>query len=365
MAKQQFLPRQCPQVSLARPAPERMWMVAFCALAAVVQSSLTDSFASLVLALSALASSCAAELLITRRERGFDSLKDGSAAASALVLVLLLPNRIHPLYAVLAAVFAIVVVKHSFGGLGSNWANPAAAGWLFLRVSWPDAFDSALRGSPLSVISEGLASGLSSPQGSPLGILKIAGSGGGWAASRLDGVISSALNGSVFSFLGAEIPSGYVDLFVSGSPGIIADRGLACLLAGTIAVAAFQAVRVWVPAVYLLVYAVLVRIAGGIPFGGAAGSGDILFGVFSGGIIAAAFLLACEPVTGAKSGAGIFAGAVTAGFLSWFFRYQGLDHYGAFLAVLAVNAVSVFIRGVEFRCLYAGGRAPAGKGLFR
>ncbi|MDR0601752.1 MAG: RnfABCDGE type electron transport complex subunit D, partial [Treponema sp.] len=226
MAKQEFLLKQRPQVSLARPTPGRMWTAAFCALAAIMQSALTDSFASLVLALSALAPALAVELLLTWRERGFDALKDGSAAASALVLVLLLPNRIHPLYAVLGAVFAMAVVKYSFGGLGSNWVNPAAAGWLFLRVSWPGAFDSALKGSLLSVISEGLAAGLSSPQGSPLGILKIAGSGGGWAASRLDGAISSALNGTLFSFMKAELPSGYVDLFISRAPGIIADRGL-------------------------------------------------------------------------------------------------------------------------------------------
>ncbi|MDR0602197.1 MAG: RnfABCDGE type electron transport complex subunit D, partial [Treponema sp.] len=143
-------------------------------------------------------------------------------------------------------------------------------------------------------------------------------------------------------------------------------RGLAVLLAGTIVIAAFQAGRLRVPAVYLLVYALLVRIAGGIPFGGTAGSGDIIFGVFSGGIIAAAFLLAAEPVTGAKSGAGIAAGAALAGFFSWLFRYQGLEHCGAFFAVLTVNVVSVFVRRIESRYLYAGGagREHAGKGLF-
>ncbi|MDR2370375.1 MAG: RnfABCDGE type electron transport complex subunit D [Treponema sp.] len=353
MAKQEYFLKQHPLVNLARPASGRMWTTAFCAFIAVMQSAFTDSFASLVLALSALAAALGTELILTWRKRGFDAVRDGSAAASALVFTLLLPNAIHPLYAVFGAVFAMAVIKHSFGGLGSNWVNPAAGGWLFLRFSWPGAFDSALKGSPLSVISEGLASGLSNPQGSPLGILKIAG-GGTWIASRLDGTVSSALNGAVFSFVKAELPSGYVDLFFSRAPGIIADRGLAALLAGTVIVAAFQAGRVWVPAVYLFVYAVFVRIAGGVPFGGAAGSGDIIFGLFSGGLVAAAFLLAAEPVTGAKSAAGIFAGAVLAGFLTWLFRYQGFEAFGAFLAVLSVNAVSVIVRGFEFRYLYSG-----------
>jgi electron transport complex protein RnfD len=354
MGKQEYFLKQRPLINMSRPTSERMWTTAFCAFIAIVQSAFTDSFASLVLALSALAAALGAELILTWRERRFDAIRDGSAAASALVLVLLLPNGIHPLYAVFGAVFAMAVIKHSFGGLGSNWVNPAAGGWLFLRFSWPDAFDSALKGSPLNVISEGLASGLSNPQGSPLGILKIAGSGGTWIASRLDASVSSALNGAVFSFVKAELPSGYVDLFFSRAPGIIADRGLAALLAGTIIVAAFQAGRLWVPAVYLFVYAAFVRIAGGVPFGGAAGSGDIMFGLFSGGIVAAAFLLAAEPVTGAKSAAGIFAGAVLAGFLTWLFRYQGFEASGAFLAVLVVNAVSALVRGFEFRYLYSG-----------
>jgi electron transport complex protein RnfD len=354
MAKQEYFLKQRPQVNLARPTSGRMWITAFCVFLAIMQSALTDSFASLILALSALAAALGTELILTWRERGFDAVRDGSAAASALILTLLLPNGIHPLYAVLGAVFSMAVIKHSFGGLGSNWVNPAAGGWLFLRFSWPDAFDSALKGSPLQVISEGLASGLSNPQGSPLGILKIAGSGGAWMASRVDGVVSSALNGTFFSLVKAELPSGYVDLFFSRAPGIIADRGLAALLVGTIVIAAFQAGRVWVPAVYLLVYAAFVRISGGIPFGGVAGSGDIIFGLFSGGLIAAAFLLAAEPVTGAKSAVGIFVGAVLAGFLSWLFRYQGLEASGAILAVLLVNAVSTLVRGFEFRYLYSG-----------
>jgi electron transport complex protein RnfD len=276
-----------------------------------------------------------------------------------MALVLFLPNRLPPVYAVLGAVFATAVIKHSFGGLGSNWMNPAAGGWLFIRFSWPGAFHAALGGSPLSVISEGLDAGLISLQGSPMGILKIAGNG--VPAGRIDGIVSSVLNGTVFLPVKAELPSGYIDLFISRAPGIIADRGLAALLLGTIAVFAFQACRVWVPLVFLLVYTILVRTAGGLPFGGGAGSGDMLFGLFSGGLVAAAFFLAAEPASGAKSYPGVLAGAALAGFLSWLFRYQGSEPYGAVLAVLVVNAVSVVARGLEYRYLYSRGQ-DAGRG---
>jgi electron transport complex protein RnfD len=356
MTAKQMLLRQRPLVNLARSTSSRMWAVSVCAFAAVVQSSLTDSFASLFLALSALAAALITELLLTWKEKRFASIGDGSAAASAMVLVLLLPNRISPVCAVFGAVFAMAVVKHSFGGLGSNWLNPAAGAWLFLRISWPDAFMSALEGSPLSIVSAGLEGGLSNPEGSPMGILKIAGNGTGWAASALDGFIRSALNGAVFSPVKAELPSGYIDLFMSRAPGIVADRGLAALLLGTVIVVAFQAGRLRAPAVYLAVYAFLVRAAGGLPFGGTPWSGDMLFGIFSGGVVAAAFFLAAEPVTGAKSRAGTAAAAALAGFFSWFFRYQGFVPYGAFFAILTVNAACLIIRNLEFRFFYSGRR---------
>jgi electron transport complex protein RnfD len=332
-----------------------MWLVTVCAGLAVVQSSLGDSFASLILALCALGAALVTELLITwHTDRG--SIRDGSAAASAMVLTLLLPNQIHPVYAVLGAIFAIALVKHSFGGLGSNWVNPAAAGWLFIRLSWPAAFEQALRGSSLSVISESVANGLSSLQGSPLGILKISEAGASLAASSLDSTLRSFLNATIFSITGAELPSGYIDLLFSRAPGIVADRGLAALLLGTIIITASQVSRAWIPAIFLAVYGLCIRVSGALPFGGTGGNGDVLFGFLSGGTIAAAFLLASDPVTGAKSNAGILITAALAGFFSWVFRYQGMEPYGAFFSILLINAVSTLMRGFEYRYLYSGKR---------
>jgi electron transport complex protein RnfD len=342
-----------PQVNISRSTAGRMWLVCVCAGLAIVQSSLTDSCASLIIAITALASAVLTELLFTYKNSGLEKIKDGSAAASALVFSLLLPNQIHPVYAGLGAIFAMAVVKHSFGGLGSNWVNPSLGAWLFLRFSWPASFDRPLAGSPLSVLYEGLRGGFSDPQGSPLGILKINSSAVfSGAPSSLDGLVSSFLNNRIFSIAGAELPAGYIDLLFSPSPGIIADRGLLALLVGTIVITAFQISRSWAPAVYLGVYGFLVRMFGALPFGGLLWNGDILFGFFSGGTIAAAFLLASEPATGAKSNAGILAAAILGAFLSWIFRYQGFEAYGVFFAAALVNGLTPLIRSFESRRLY-------------
>jgi electron transport complex protein RnfD len=351
--REERMPEQRPQVNISRPTAGRMWLVCFCAGLAVVQSGLTDSGASLIVALTALVFAVLTELLFTYKNSGLEKIKDGSAAASALVFSLLLPNHIHPVYAGVGAVFAMAVVKHSFGGLGSNWVNPSLGGWLFIRCAWPASFDKALAGSPFTVLYESLRGGLSDPQGSPLGILKVSGVGPfSGAASPLDGMVSSFLNSRIFSITGAELPAGYTDLLVSRTPGIIADRGLLALLLGTVIITAARVGRSWVPAVYLGLFGALVRIFGALPFGGALWNGDIFFGFFSGGTMAAAFLLASDPATGAKSKAGILVTVILGAFLAWFFRYQGADAYGAFFAAALINAFTPLIRSFEGRLFY-------------
>jgi len=344
---------QKPQINLARSTAARMWLVSLCVFMAIVQSSLSDSFSSLIVAASAVSAAVLTEFLILYKGGKTGALRDGSAVASALILTLLLPNKIFPVYAAAGAIFAIAVVKHSFGGLGSNWLNPAAGGWLFVRFSWPVPFNLALEGSPLSLLTESLNRGVTNPEGSPLGILKIDASGLFAAASHLDGTLRSFLNNTIFSFAGAELPGGYMDLFTLRFPGIIADRGILALLMGTIIITASQVNRSWIPAVYLLVFSVLVRYAGALPYGGVHGNGDVLFALCSGGTLVSAFFLAADPATGAKSNGGIFLAAAAGGVLAFLFRFYGAQPYGAFFAVVLINAALPVMRILENRRLYA------------
>jgi electron transport complex protein RnfD len=143
------------------------------------------------------------------------------------------------------------------------------------------------------------------------------------------------------------MPEGYIDLLFSSEPGIIADRGLAALILGTIIIASSQVIRVWVSAIFLTVYVSLVRIFGALPLGGPVGGGDMLFGIFTGGIIAAAFMLLGDPVTGPKTRRGSAAAAVLAGFFAFILRYPGNEPFGAFYAIAMVNTLAPLIRGME------------------
>jgi electron transport complex protein RnfD len=358
--------RQRPQINLSRTTTSRMWIISICAALAVIQSSLTDSFSSLFIALTAVASAVLTEFFINLKLRTH-TLRDGSAVASALVFSLLLPNHISPFIAAAGAVFAMAVVKHSFGGLGTNWVNPALGGWLFTRLSWPVSFDRALEASPLSILSVLQAQGIGDSQGFPLEILKNAsalGGTGGLAAgffASLDGWITPILNSTVFSLAGAELPGGYIGLFAASGSGIIADRGLPALLLGAVLIAAFQVSRAWIPLLFLAFYAFFVRVFGALPFGGGLGGGDMLFGLGTGGVLAAAFLLASDPATQPKSRTGTALIAVLAGLFAFILRYRGGEPYGAFYAVILLNVLVPLIRGLESQRLYQGRSAERGK----
>ena len=64
------------------------------------------------------------------------TLSDGSALVTGLLIGMNMPSTI-PLYVpIIASVFAIAVVKWTFGGLGCNWMNPALAGRVFVFFSF-------------------------------------------------------------------------------------------------------------------------------------------------------------------------------------------------------------------------------------
>jgi electron transport complex protein RnfD len=360
---QNTLLKQKPQINLARSTSLRMWLVFSCACITVLESSWTDRFISFELALVALFTALGIEFWAQhffRREGALPGgrVSDGSAAASAMILTLLLPNQMHPLYVAVGVVFAMLLVKFSFGGLGANWMNPALGAWIFIRLSWPHSFDTVLEGSYFSALAGALEEGLSDPGGSPLEILKI--NAGPSFFLPIDGAVTDFLNHTVFALTGSELPLGYVSLFFSPGPGIIADRGIAALLLGTAIILGSQAVRPWIPAVYLGFYLLLIRIFGGLFYGGPLGSGDVLFGVFSGGTLAAGFLLMTDPVTGAKSHAGTLAVVLFGALFSFVFRYPGGEPYGAFFAVALMNVITPLVRILEDRFLYSSRSPEAG-----
>jgi electron transport complex protein RnfD len=204
--------------------------------------------------------------------------------------------------------------------------NPALGGWLFIRLSWPQAFLRALDGSTEQL-----------PQ----------------AATAVDQIIRTFFNKFIFPFIGAELPSGYIDLFSVRSPGIIADRAVFILVVSVAVIAAFEISRLWFSVLFLAVFGFLVRLAGSDD--GFLWNGDVIHAFLSGGTLVAAFILVADPSSGAKSVPGNIAAVFLAAVLSFAFRYAGHAFYGSFFAVALVNALIPLFAKVEHHLLYSTG----------
>lgn len=82
---------------------------------------------------------CICRLIMKRDNTVFD----GSAAVTGVLLALTLPSDIPLSHLAVGCFVAIVVVKQMFGGLGNNFVNPALAGRIVMLVSFPAATASA------------------------------------------------------------------------------------------------------------------------------------------------------------------------------------------------------------------------------
>lgn len=74
---------------------------------------------------------------IVQKIKGKVTVRDGSAALTGLLLAMCLPPTVPFFVPVVGSFIAIVIVKHSMGGLGHNLFNPAHIGRAALLVSWP------------------------------------------------------------------------------------------------------------------------------------------------------------------------------------------------------------------------------------
>lgn len=107
-----------------------------------------------ILLASAAALGAEALALRLRQRPVIAGLRDGSALVTAALLGIALPSLAPWWLAVSGGAFAMLVVKHPFGGLGNNLFNPAMAAYAMLLVSFPDAL--ARWPAPLPLLPEHL-----------------------------------------------------------------------------------------------------------------------------------------------------------------------------------------------------------------
>ena len=113
-----------------------MLMVIAALLPACVYGVLNFGMHALLILVLSTGSAVAAELAYELVMRKKITVTDGSAAVTGLLIGMNMPPMIAWWIPVIGSVFAIVVVKQLFGGLGRNFMNPALAARCFLVLAF-------------------------------------------------------------------------------------------------------------------------------------------------------------------------------------------------------------------------------------
>ena len=226
-----------------------------------------------------------------------DTWKDGSAVVTGLLLALTLPPSA-PLYTpALGSIFAILIVKCFFGGLGKNFMNPALAARCFLLLSfgsqmtnysYPDAVTSA---TPLAEL----------------------------AAERTVNISNM--------FLGNGEATGVIGCAAFG------------LLLGAFYLLAVDAISWEIPASFLGVFVLFIGIFGGHGFEPM----YIIAHLLGGGVIMGAFFMATDPVTSPVSSLGMLVYGGFIGLLAGVFRIFATATDSVSYAIIIGNLLTPMI----------------------
>ena len=203
-----------PQFHHPQSTTSIMWTVSLCLLPAGIWGVYVFGLRALIVTLAAVIASVGTEALMGRIN-GKQTTFDGSAFLTGLLIGYNMPPAVPVYVVVVASIFAIAVVKWTFGGLGGNWMNPALAGRVFVFFSWTKG---------MTTWTLPMTHGADAVTGpTPLGSVKT-----GLMA------ISDTIHGPLDLLAAEGVPVSYMDLFLGRIPGSIGEVSALLLLLGAL-----------------------------------------------------------------------------------------------------------------------------------
>lgn len=262
--------------------------------------------------LTCVASAVLAEFLINLCLKKKQTIGDCSAVVTGLLLALNLSTNVELWQCVIGSVFAIVVVKGLFGGLGKNIVNPAIAARVLMLLT----FASVAGGAAIS----------------PLFDLSFLG----------DAVPEIAAGATPLSYLNegaeaaAQAPT-LLQLLVGAHGGTIGETCAIALILGFVYLVVRKVIKWYIPTSFIATVFVCYLVAGGFDFTFA------LQHVLAGGLLLGAIFMATDYVTTPATNKGRVVFCIGAGLLTFAIRYFGSYPEGVSIAILTMNLVTPFI----------------------
>ena len=238
------------------------------------------------------------ELLFEKAVGKKSTIGDLSAVVTGLLLALNLPHTLPVWQAVLGSVFAIVVVKMLFGGLGQNFMNPALGGRAFLLISFAATMT--------NFEFDGVASS------TPLALLK---------------------NGEAVNTL---------DMLIGRTGGTIGETSALCVLLGAIILILLGVIDLVIPGVYIVSFAIFIILFGGHGFD----TTYLVAHLCGGGLMLGAFFMATDYVTSPITPLGKVVFGICLGVLTGIFRIFGNSAEGVSYAIIFSNLLVPLIEKV-------------------
>ncbi|MCR4695015.1 MAG: RnfABCDGE type electron transport complex subunit D [Pseudobutyrivibrio sp.] len=226
------------------------------------------------------------------------TVKDLSAVVTGLLLALNLPHTLPIWQAVVGSVFAIVVVKMLFGGLGQNFMNPALGGRVFMLVSFAATmtnfeFDGVASATPLAMIKSG-----------------------------------ESVN--------------TLDLLIGRTGGTIGETSTLFVLIGAIILILLGVIDLTIPGAYIVSFVVFLVLFSGHGFD----SNYIVAQLCGGGLMLGAFFMATDYVTSPITPMGKVLFGICLGVLTGLYRIFGNSAEGVSYAIIFSNLLVPLIEKI-------------------
>lgn len=280
-------------------------------------------FRALLLIVATVLSCVVSETVYNLIAKKKNTIGDLSAVVTGMILALNMPVTFPVWMAVIGGVFAIVVVKMLFGGLGQNFMNPALGARCFLLIAFTSDMSNFVTDAYTSA--------------TPLAELK-------------------ATNGIIAPWNNYQL----MDMFLGTTPGTIGETSVLCLLIGAAILVAVKVISLRIPLAYLGSFAVLMFFFGdrGMTISEVAASG-VDFGtlltnastytlaqLMCGGIMFGAFFMATDYATTPITKKGQILFGICCGVLTFLFRTIGGTPEGVSYAIILSNLMVPLIEKI-------------------
>ena len=241
------------------------------------------------------------------------TIGDFSAIVTGILLAFNVPAALPWWMCILGGVFAIIVVKMVFGGIGNNFVNPALAGRAFLLASFPVAMTAWTKTGVNWVTMKSLDAVSTA---TPLSFLKTGVSGIG------------TLKESGVSLL---------DMVLGNIGGCIGETCAILILLGGIYLIYKGIISYIMPLCYLVTIFILSFLLGGCSFEFA------MFQILAGGVILGAFFMLTDYTTSPMTKKGQIIYAILAGVIATVIRLYGGYPEGCSYSILLANVATPLI----------------------